>query len=151
MFTWHILGLIKQARMANCYQESEADPRILPLDNKKTVVGVASEKEKLRQTKRIKRGSGVRSKPVVPTRQVKKVVRPSPLPRKRRASGKMIAVVNRPYISEGDMAQADEMGDIDGHDEGFQDSQEGDNKLRKRTKKKPSGKYIQQPKHLHTL
>ena len=127
--------------MANCYHDSEADLQAVgnpPTDGKKTTVNVVSEKEKVRQMKRSKRASGVRSKPVVPARPVKKGPRPSPLPRKRRASGKLIPVVNRPYISEGDMAQADEMGDVDGHDEGFQDGQEGDNKLRKKTKKKPS-------------
>ena len=127
--------------MANCYQDSEADPQTVgdsPLSGRRTPPNVITEKEKVRQMKRSKRSSGVRSKPVVPVRPVKKGPRPSPLPRKRRASGKMIAVVRRPYISEGDMAQADEMGDVDGHDEGFQDGQEGDNKLRKKTKKKPS-------------
>ena len=127
--------------MASCYQDSEADSQVmrdLSPDSRKTPSNIVSEKEKVRQMKRSKRGLGVRSKPIVPARPVKKGARPSPLPRKRRASGKMIPVVNRPYISEGDMAQADEMGDVDGHDEGFQDSQEGDNKLRKKTKKKPS-------------
>lgn len=127
--------------MANCYQDSEADPRTIgnsPMDSKKTSANVIIEKEKVRQMKRSKRSSGVRSKPIVPARPAKKGPRPSPLPRKRRASGKMMPVVNRPYISEGDMAQADEMGDVDGHDEGFQDGQENDNKLRKKTKKKPS-------------
>ena len=126
--------------MANCYQDSEADPQTVgdsPMDSRKTPPNVVAEKEKVRQMKRSKRASGVRSKPVIPARPVKKGPRPSPLPRKRRASGKLMVVMHRPYISEGDMAQADEMGDVDGHDEGFQDGQEGDNKLRKKTKKKP--------------
>lgn len=136
----------KQVGMANFYQDSEADPQTIgdsPVDNKRTAGNVVNEKEKVRQMKRSKRSLGVRSKPIVPPRPVKKGARPSPLPRKRRASGKVMAVVNRPYISEGDMAQADEMGDVDGHDEGFQDGQDGDNKLRKKTKKKPSsGTYV---------
>lgn len=130
--------------MANCYQDSEADLQATgdsPMDSKKVTANIVNEKEKVRQMKRSKRTSGVRSKPVVPVRPVKKGARPSPLPRKRRASGKMMPMINRPYISEGDMAQADEMGDVDGHDEGFQDGQEGDNKLRKKTKKKPPTAY----------
>lgn len=127
--------------MTSCYLDSEVDVQTTgdtPSEDKKLVPRTINEKEKTRQTKRSKRNPGVRGKPVVAPKPVKKGARPSPLPRKRRTSGKMMVMVNRPYISEGDMAQADEMGDIDGHDEGFQDGQEGDNKLRKKTKKKPT-------------
>ena len=133
------LAFNKQLGMTSCYLDSEVDIQTTgdtPSEDRKLVPRTANEKEKTRQTKRSKRNPGVRGKPVVAPKPVKKGARPSPLPRKRRTSGKMI--VNRPYISEGDMAQADEMGDVDGHDEGFQDCQEGDNKMRKKTKKKPA-------------
>ena len=62
-------------------------------------------------------------------------VRPSPASRKRRLSGRL---ARPPQLSnaseEGDMAQADEMGEGEGRDDGFVDCQEA---VRKRNRKKP--------------
>ena len=66
--------------------------------------------------------------------------RPSPSSRKRRLSGRLVRAVPPPPVSnaseEGDMAQADEMGEGEGRDFGFVD---GPDAVKKRNKKRTTG------------
>ncbi len=69
-----------------------------------------------------------------------KSVRMINAPRKRRLSGRL---ARPPQLSnaseEGDMAQADEMGEGEGRDDGFVDGGEA---VRKRNRKKPGERYV---------
>ena len=66
--------------------------------------------------------------------------RPSPSSRKRRLSGRLVRPAQHSNASEeGDMAQADEMGEGEGRDDGFV---EGVDPIGRRRNKKRAGRWI---------
>lgn len=62
---------------------------------------------------------------------------PAPVPRKRRVSGRL-RPSTRSITSEGDMEQADEMGDEGEGDDGFVDGTDAAGLAKRKTKKKLS-------------